>query len=82
VLEERPQQLEEAGELQLGLGLDAERAHDRHPLRLLDGVFQQGCLADPGLTAHDEGAGATQPRSAEQRIDDVALALSTDEPRD
>jgi hypothetical protein len=50
----------EAGELQLGLGLDAERAHDRHPLRLLDRVLQQGRLADPGLAVHDEGAGATR----------------------
>jgi hypothetical protein len=80
VLEERSKQLEEAGELQLGLGLDAERAHDRHPLRLLDGIFQQGRLADPGLAAHDEGVAATQPRSAEQRVDEVALAFSTDEP--
>jgi hypothetical protein len=31
---------------------------------------------------HDEGAGATQARSAEQRVDDVALPLSTDEPGD
>jgi hypothetical protein len=71
----------EPRELELGLGLDAERAHDGHPGSLGNGVFEQGRLADPGLAAQQQRAAVLAARPLEHRLDALALALTANQHR-
>ena len=79
VLEKRAEQLEKARELQLGLRLDAESAHHGHPVGSLHGMPEQGCLADPRLSADDECVTVAAPGLLEQLVDPGALALPADQ---
>ena len=74
--EHGPQELVQAGERQVGLGLQADRGEHRHVLAgRLDGVAQQRRLADAGLAAQDEHAAASAPSGFEQLLDALALAF-------
>ncbi len=79
VPEQRPQQLEQAGELELGLGLDAECPDDRHPLGAPDGIVEQRCLADPGFAAHEKRTAAPTPTLQQQLVDAGSGGFPTDE---
>ena len=69
----------DAGEGELGLRLDAERAQNAKPLGSLDCVLEHRGLADPRLAAQDEGAAATLARRVEHRVDSRALELAADQ---
>ena len=79
VVEQRPEQLEQARELELGLGLDSERPQDRHSLGALNGVIEQRSLADPGFAAHEERAAAPTSSLQQQLVDAGARGVPTDE---
>jgi hypothetical protein len=49
VLEQRPRQLEQSGELELGLVFHAQGANNGHSIGAPGGVLEQGRLADPGF---------------------------------
>ena len=74
-VDDRPQQLVQPGERQLGLGLHAGAGEHPHAVRLLQGVLQQRGLADPGVAAQDERAAARLPGRLEEAVDGRALAL-------
>ena len=74
-----PQQLGEAGEGELGLGLDTLRLEQRHAAGLLARVTEQRGLADPGFAPQDEDPAAASARGRQQRIDAVALGCTTHE---
>jgi hypothetical protein len=67
-------QLMQPGVGQFHLGLDTGRARDSEPGRLVNDVLQQLCLADPWLTAHDEGPAFARPDIGEQLVERLALA--------
>ena len=79
MVEQRPQKLEQARELELRLVLDPDRPDDRHALGLLGGVVQEGRLPQPRLTAKHERAAAPPPSATEQVVDTRALGFPTDE---
>ena len=56
--EDRPQQLMQAGEGQLGLSLDAGAREHAHPVGARQRALQQRGLADPRLAAQHEHAAA------------------------
>ena len=74
-----PEQLGEAREGQLGLGLDSLRLEHGHAAGLLPRVAQQRGLADPGFAPQDQGPAAASARGRQQRIDAVALGCTTHE---
>ena len=78
-VEDRPQQLVQAGERQLGLGLDAGAGEHAHPVRARQRALQQRGLADPRVAAQHEHAAARVPGRVEQAVDRRALALSAQE---
>ena len=57
-VEERPQQLMQPGEGQLGLSLDAGAREHAHPVGARQRALQQRGLADPRLAAQHEHAAA------------------------
>ena len=75
----RSQQLGEAGEGELGLGLDTLGLEQRHAAGLLARVAEQRGLADPGFAPQDEDPAAASARGRQQRIDAVALGCTTHE---
>jgi hypothetical protein len=79
VVEERPRELEESRELELGLVLDPESPNDGHPFGPLGGVLEQCRLADSGLASNDERAATPPPSAPEQFVDARAVGLPTDE---
>ena len=60
------EQVGEAGERELGLGLDAARAQHRHPVGGGDRVVEQRALADPRLAADHERGARSRVRPREQ----------------
>jgi hypothetical protein len=79
VVQQRPRELEQAGELELGLVLDPDCPDDGHPLGAFGGVVEQGGLAESRLTTNHERA-ATPPASAtEELLDARAVGFPTDE---
>ena len=76
-VEERPQQLMQPGEGQLGLGLDAGAGEHPHAVRPRQRVLQQRGLADPGVAAQRRACRcASRLAASEQAVDGRALALS------
>ena len=77
----RPQQLVQPGERQVGLGLHpAGREHPHRP-RVLPRVAKQRRLADPRLTPHHQRAATTRAGVVQQPVDGRALSLSSEQPR-
>src|SRR5262249_48194527 len=77
--QDRPDQAEEAREGEVGLCLDAcGRQHD-HSVGLVDGMVEEGGLADPRLASHDDGAALACARPVEQLVDERGLAVASDE---
>ena len=64
-VEHRPQQLVQAGEGQLGLGLDAGPREHAHPVGAGQRPLQQRGLADPGLAAQHQHTAARATRRLE-----------------
>ena len=73
------EQLEEAGELELRLGLDPKRAHDGQVARALHGVVEQRRLADSGFATHEERPAAPTPAAQQQLVDAGTGGVPTDE---
>ena len=78
-VEGRAQQRVEAGERELGLGLDALGLQHRHAARLLDGVPQQRGLADPGLARDHEDPARPEPGLGQQLAEAGELRSSPDQ---
>ena len=55
-VEDRPHELVQCSEGELGLGLDPHGAQYPHPGRMLEGVTEQRRLAEPGLAPDDQRA--------------------------
>ena len=79
--EDRPQELVQAGEGQVRLGLHAGRAQDGHPagLRARGGLREQRGLADPGLAADHQRATAVR-HALDELGDQGELAVTAEEP--
>ena len=77
--EDRAAQLDEAGVLELGLGLDPGRPHDGQRLGEVDRVAEQGRLADAGLAADEERPAATLPGVVEEALDTGSLGRPAEE---
>jgi hypothetical protein len=73
--EDRPQQLVQAGEGQLGLGLDAARLQDLHVGSMLDGILEQRRLPRTSLPAQDEDAAPETPGGVQERRQRRALGV-------
>ena len=71
--------VEQSRELELGLRLDPDRPHHRHPLGAPNRIVQQRRLADPGLADRHHHIGRARARSLEQQVDARALAVTADE---
>ena len=76
---ERPAELQEPGELELGLGLDAGGPRHRHRPGEPDRIPQERRLPDPGLAANDEHATLPCARVLEQLLDPLLLRAPADE---
>ena len=75
-----PEQFGEAGERELGLGLDTLRLEQRScrpPARAR--VAEQRGLADAGFAPQDQDPAAASARGRQQQIDAVALGCTTHE---
>ena len=79
-VEHRCAELMQSGERQLHFPLDTGNAGDAASRRLLQDVFEQRGLADPGLSPDDQDAALTRPNAGHQSIECLALAASTTEP--
>ena len=80
-IEQRPADVVQAGELELGLGLDTTGTDDGHPLRPRGGVVEQRRLADPRLAAQQQGAAALGAGGGEQLLDPLPLGLAANQHR-
>jgi hypothetical protein len=67
----------QAGEGQLGLGLDAGPAQHPHPACAPSRVVQQRGLADPGLTPDDQRTADPVPSRVEEGVDPLLLGATT-----
>jgi hypothetical protein len=76
-LEDRPQQLVQPGEGQLGLGLHAGPGEHAHPFRACHRMRQQRGLADSRVATQHEHTAARGPGGVEQLVDRLALAVSS-----
>jgi hypothetical protein len=63
---DRPYEVTEGGERELGLGLDAARAERRHSFGTVDGLEQEGSLAHAVLADDEERAAAPGPCGVEE----------------
>lgn len=72
-VEHRPEQLLQAGERKLHVGLHA--GHPRHHAsrRLLDQLLEQGGLSDTCLAAHDQGPAASGPNAGQEPAESLSL---------
>jgi hypothetical protein len=77
--EDRPDELMQRGEGDLGLCLDPTRAQHPHPLRPLARVAEQRRLADARLAPHDQCAAARGPRGRDQAVDSGTLRVAAEE---
>lgn len=77
-VEDRPDELMQRGERELGLGVDPTRAQHPHPRRPLDRVPQQRRLADAGLAKDHQGAAARGPGGGDQALDRGTLRVSAE----
>ena len=73
-----PQQRVQAGERDLGLGLDPARSEHGHLARVLDGVLEQRRLPDPGLARDHEHLARAEPGGREQLLDASQLLAAPD----
>ena len=80
-IDQRPAELEQPRELDLGLRLDPGRRDHRHRLGEVDGVPQQRRLADARLAADHKRAALTATGVGEQALDPLALGTPPDEHR-
>ena len=69
----------QAGEGDLRLRLDSDRAEDAHVGGERTSLLEQGGLAQPGIADHDQYAAAPASRFVEQRCDAPQLSLAPDE---
>ena len=76
-----PEQLRQAAERHVLLGLGTGRPEQRHAGRRAERVVGDRGLADARLAAQDEHAAASQPRSGDQAVDDVPLGGPPDQHR-
>ena len=76
-VQHRPQELVQAGEGQLGLGLDAGPGEHAHPVGARQRVLQQRGLADARVAAQHQDAAARGAGRIEQAVDRLALAVSS-----
>jgi hypothetical protein len=76
---ERPEQLVQRRERELGLGLDPAGAEDSHPGCPRLGVVEQRALADPRLAAEDQGAAVPRRGLREDHVDASSLGGATNE---
>ena len=81
VIQQRPGDLAQRRERQLGLGLDTDRLDDLDPgvTGDLAGAGQQRGLADPRLPGDQEGAPAARTGIAQQLADLLDLATASEE---
>ena len=75
----RPQQLEQSGERNLGLGLDPARAQDAHPGGAGSRVVEQRRLPDPRLPHQRKRRAGARARALERPLDRLALPVTTDQ---
>ncbi len=80
-VEQRPEQLAQAREGDVGLGLHPARAQDRHAGgdRLRARVLEQRGLADPGLADEEQRAAPAGAGVAQQPVDPGPLLVAADE---
>jgi hypothetical protein len=78
-LQDGPQQLVQARERQLGLGLHGRAGEHPHAVGALPCVCQQRGLADPRLAAQYEDAAARGPGCIEHAVDRLALAVTAEQ---
>jgi hypothetical protein len=71
-----PQQLLQACERKLVLGLDPGAAQDGHISGAALGIAEQGRLPDPGLTAEYQHGATSTPGRLQQLIDDALLGIA------
>ena len=74
-----PQQLVQAGERELGLGLDPGRAQHGHAMRALGHVREQGGLPDACLAPEHERRASSITRIRQQTVEYLGLDLAADE---
>ena len=79
VLEHRAQQLEQAGERDRRLALDAAGRQHAHAAGGGRGVPEQGALADARFPAHDQDTTRADARVGEQALDRCALRLAAEQ---
>src|SRR5439155_9660316 len=77
--ERRPEELEQAGERDLGLRFDPAGAQDAHALRPPGGVLEQRRLSDPGLADEDEHAASAGARIREDPFERLPLPIPTEQ---
>ena len=80
VRRDRPQQLGQPGEGQLGLGLDASGAEHAQVAGAGGGRAQQRGLADARLAVQQQRRRLAAQSTGESRLDGRQLMLATDEP--
>ena len=80
-VEQRPEQLAEPREGQVGLRLHPARAEHRHARgdRFGAGVLEQRRLADPGFPDEQQRAAPPGPRVVQEPVDPRAFRFATDE---
>ena len=71
--EQRPEQLRQSGEGELGFRLDAAGLDDGQPVCSFAGVPEQGGLADPRVPTKDEHAAFAAACPLEQPVDPAAF---------
>ena len=79
VVEDGPQGLEQAGERELGLGLESPRAEDPHSVSGRCSMFEERRLAHARLAADDEGPALAAARGGKQVVDRPLLVVPPDE---
>jgi hypothetical protein len=79
MVEQRPADLEERRELELGLRLNSQRRDDLHVLGARDRVLEQRRLSDSRFAPQHQGAAPASARLREQLVDARALALTADQ---
>jgi hypothetical protein len=68
-VQERPQQIGEPGERQLGLGLERPGAQNGEPGRRRGDLVQEGGLPDPGIAVDDQRCAHAATGTVQQPVD-------------
>ena len=78
-VEDRPHELVQRSERELGLGLDPHGTQHPHPRRVLGRVPQQRRLAEPGIATDDQRTALRGPSTVDQALDSGTFRLSAEE---